>query len=70
MINILKLKGRLKEKNLTQEKMANLMNIHPSTLNKKLNNETGEHLTIDEVNQIKKILDIPLSEVNLYFFVQ
>lgn len=70
MINILKLKGRLKEKNLTQEKMAKLMEIHPSTLNKKLNNETGEHLTIEEVNQIKKILDIPLNEVNLYFFVQ
>lgn len=69
MINILKLKGRLKEKNLTQEKMANLMKIHPSTLNKKLNNETGENLTIDEVNQIKKILDIQLSEVNLYFFI-
>jgi transcriptional regulator with XRE-family HTH domain len=69
VINILKLKGRLREKNLTQEQMAKLMKINPSTLNKKLNDEAGETLTIEEACKIKKILEIPVNEVSSYFFV-
>lgn len=69
MINILKLKARLKEKNLTQEKAAKILNINASTLNKKLNDETGEYLTINEVTKLKDLLGISLSEVNSYFFI-
>ncbi|CAL7915395.1 helix-turn-helix domain-containing protein [Fusobacterium necrophorum] len=69
MVNILKLKAKLKEKNLTQEELALKMGKHPSTMNKKLNDESGKYLTIGEVSEIKEILDISSSEVNSIFFV-
>lgn len=68
MVNILKLKARLKEKNLTQEDMAKRLGINPSTLNKKINDEAGEYLTIDEAERIKDILDISTSDIAEYFF--
>lgn len=68
MVNILKLKARLKEKDLTQETVAKMMKMNPSTFNKKLNDKTGKYFTIREIKLLKEILDIPNSDVNLYFF--
>ena len=68
MINILKLKARLKEKNLTQVELAQKMGIDPATLNKKLNSELGETLKVVEAQKMKEILEIPNSEVVEYFF--
>lgn len=68
MINILKLKARLKEKDLTQVELAKKMGIDPATLNKKLNNELGETLKVAEAQMMKEILEIPNSEVIEYFF--
>lgn len=68
MINILKLKARLKEKDLTQVELAKKMGIDPATLNKKLNNEFGETLKVAEAQMMKEILEIPNSEVIEYFF--
>ena len=69
MINTLKLKARLKEKNLTQEEVANKLGMNPSTFNKKINNEIGETLTIQEVTNLKEILDIPNTDILDIFFV-
>lgn len=68
MINVLKLKARLKEKNLTQEDVSKLLGINPSTFNKKINDVEGEYLTIKETNLLKEILEIPLNELKEYFF--
>lgn len=68
MVNTLKLKAKLKEKNLTQEELAKKLKINASTLNKKINNVSGNNLTIEEATNMKKILDIPDEAVNEYFF--
>lgn len=68
MVNISKLKARLKEKNMTQEELSKKLGMNPATLNKKINNEIGEHLTIEEATKLKDILEIPTSEVEEYFF--
>lgn len=68
MINVLKLKGRIREKNYTQETLANEMGMNASTLNYKINNENGEYLTIEEVEKLKNILEIPKEELTEYFF--
>ena len=68
MINTLKLKAKLKEKNLTQEEVANRLGINPSTFNKKINNEIGETLTIQEATNLKNILEITNNDMVDIFF--
>lgn len=68
MINTLKLKAKLKEKNLTQEEVAIKLGINPSTFNKKINNEVGETLTIQEATNLKEILGIANNDIIDIFF--
>ena len=58
----------MREKNLTQEVLAEKMKLNPSTLNYKINSKSGEYLTISEVEELIDILEIPKSELSLYFF--
>lgn len=69
MINVLKIKGRIREKNFTQEYLASKLGMSPSTLNYKINNKNGGFLTIEEVDKLKNILEIPNNELSDYFFV-
>lgn len=68
MVNVPKLKAKLKEKNMTQEEVSKELGMNPATFNKKINSEIGEHLTIEEATKLKDILGIPASEVEEYFF--
>nr|DAT00252.1 MAG TPA: Regulatory protein-modification, helix-turn-helix, transcriptional regulato, DNA [Caudoviricetes sp.] len=70
MINTLKLKAKLKEKNLTQEEVAIKLGMNPSTFNKKINNEIGETLTIQEATNLKEILEIPSIDILDIFFAK
>lgn len=69
MINTLKLKAKLKEKNMTQEELATKIGINASTLNQKINNTIGETLTIEEATKMSEILDISREERIDIFFV-
>lgn len=69
IINTLKLKAKLKEKNMTQEELAAKIGINASTLNQKLNNTIGETLTIEEATKMSTILDISKEERIQIFFV-
>lgn len=69
MINTLKLKAKLKEKNMTQEELATKIGINASTLNQKINNTIGETLTIEEATKMSEILDISREERMDIFFV-
>ena len=68
MLNILKIKARLKEMGLTQKNLAQKMELNEATINAKLNDENGRTLTIDETNKILKILQIAKTDINDYFF--
>ena len=61
-----KLTGRIVEKFGTRTEFAVKMNISNHTLSQKLNNKIPWKQT--EMERASKLLDIPLSDIQLYFF--
>lgn len=55
-MQINKLKGKLVEKGLNVETLADLIGIERSTLYRKLNN--GEKITVGEAGKIKDVLNL------------
>ncbi len=68
MYDYSKLLGRIKEKGLTQEALANKIGISGTTLSKKLNN-IGK-FSQAEMLSICEVLDIPVSDIASYFFAK
>lgn len=64
--NYNKLLGQIKEKNLTQETLAKKIRIQPTTLSQKLNNKA--YFKQIEISHICKLLEIPDTEIGIYFF--
>lgn len=64
--NYAKLLGRIRECGLTQRFLAKKIGINEGTLSAKLNNQFA--FTVTEMNAICKALDIPKSEIGVYFF--
>jgi ribosome-binding protein aMBF1 (putative translation factor) len=69
MINVNKLKGKIVEKGLSVEQLAEQMQINKSTLYRKLASG-GELFTIKEANMIAKILELDFKEVNDIFLIR
>lgn len=63
-----KLLGRIKECGFTQEKLADAIGISKTTLSAKINNQFS--FTTKEMIAICKVLNIPLHEINEYFFAE
>lgn len=61
-----KLLGRMKEKRITQKKLAEMLNISHEALSKKLNNKTP--FKQDEMIKVCEFLDINLQDIQTYFF--
>ena len=66
MFDYNKLKGRLKEKGITQERLAQIIGRDKSTISLRLNNQSL--FVQDEIDKIIKALEIPASEIEAYFF--
>ena len=66
MINTNKLKGLMREREITQEYLAKTVGIRQSTLNLKLNNK--RHMFLDEAEKIARVLDISDTDFKSYFF--
>jgi transcriptional regulator with XRE-family HTH domain len=66
--NYSKLLGRLKERNLTQEKLAKIIGKNNGTINAKFNNKFA--FTADEIDCICEVLEIPNNEIGTYFFTK
>lgn len=65
MVNSLKLKGRLRERGLTQEDLARHLGLAVSTANQKINGVRP--LDVYEAEKIAKFLDIADSEFCSFF---
>jgi transcriptional regulator with XRE-family HTH domain len=65
-MNTAKLKGKMKELNITQEELAKLLGKATSTVNRKLQNN-GESFTVGEVQKITAALHLTNEEANLIF---
>ena len=63
-----KLLGRIKEKGFTQESLAKLIGITPGVMSMKLNNQSP--IKQREIVVICEALDIPISEIGVYFYTQ
>ena len=61
-----KLLGKIKECGYTQETLADVIGMHLSTLNKKLNN--GSYFTTVEICRICDVLGIVANEIGIYFY--
>ncbi len=66
MVNTTKIKARIIEVGLTQTAVAAALHIAQSTLNQKINNTRP--MTLDEAEELQKILSIPDPEFCAYFF--
>ena len=66
MVNTQKLKGRMKEMNLTQENCAKALEIQTPTFNQKINNLRPFSLSQAEI--LAKFLQIPDEQFGVYFF--
>lgn len=67
MVNINKLKGKVKERNSSIAKLAKEIGIDPSTLYRKLQSG-GESISIGEANIIVHKLSLTVEEANAIFF--
>lgn len=63
-----KLKGRIVEKNTTQEKLAKANNMTKTSLNLKLNNKIA--FNQEDIIGLSKSLEISKEEIGIYFFTQ
>lgn len=68
MINTNKLKGRMKELNITQADVAKELCIAQPTANQKINNIRP--FDLDEAEALAKMLHIEAGEFGTYFFAQ
>lgn len=66
MINTNKIKGRMKELEITQADVARELKIAQPTANQKINNVRP--LDLDEAEALSKLLRIPAEEFGAYFF--
>ncbi|ANM47005.1 antitoxin Xre-like helix-turn-helix domain-containing protein [Mammaliicoccus sciuri] len=67
MLNANKLHGKIIENGLNKSEVAELMGIHRSTLNRKMNVE-GDKLTVKEANRLVEILKLSPEEAMDIFF--
>lgn len=66
--NFNKLRGRIIEKYGTQTAFAKAFGVSQNTFSRKMSNRT--RFNTDDIIKIAKMLDIPGSEINEYFFTQ
>lgn len=66
-MNINKLKGIMTEKRVTQQKLAEILNLSIQSINRKIN--TG-NFTIKEANIIVDVLQLTQEESTAIFFTQ
>lgn len=69
MVNINKLKGKIVERGMNVETLANIVGMDRATLYRKIN-ANGESFTIKEADSISKALNLTYEEVNSIFFSQ
>lgn len=68
MVNTNKIKGRMKELELTQADVAHCLNIAQPTANQKINNVRP--FDLDEAEKLSHLLHIDVGEFGKYFFTQ
>lgn len=67
-MNTAKLKGKMRELNITQEELAKSIGVALSTLNRKLQDDkSGDTFTIGEIIKIVEVLKLSKEEAIIIF---
>lgn len=66
MVNTNKLKGRMRELEITQSDVAKTLKLSPPTVSQKLNNVRDFNL--EEAEKLSNMLGIEVGEFGVYFF--
>ena len=69
MTNVSILKGKIVEKNVTQEAVADDIGMDRSTFYRKMKNE-GKQFTVEEIQKLRKILELSNDDIIKIFFTQ
>lgn len=69
MVNVDKLKGKMVERRMSVEDVADGIGLNVSTLYRRLNNG-GNTFTIEEADKIATLLNLTADELNKIFFAQ
>ena len=69
MVNMKKLKLKLKETGLSVEDVSKTMGINRATLYRKIKND-GETFTVRDIDRLSRILGLQVDEINEIFFAQ
>ena len=67
MVNLI-LKGKIREKGLSQQDVATKIGISLSRFNAKLNNTDGAQFTLREVKDMRDLLELSPEQVDQIFF--
>ncbi len=68
MVDTREIKAQIRRKGTTQEELAKMIGINPSTLSRKINNEKGQQLTVKEATDMANALEIPREQLLTIFF--
>jgi hypothetical protein len=69
MVNVNKLRGKIVEKSMTVDKLADKIGIDRTTFYRRLNSN-GENFLIKEADAITKVLGLNCEEATAIFFAQ
>lgn len=67
-MNVAKLRGKMVEKGITQERMAENLEMSLSTFNRKINAEGGQTFSIGDVQKMAEVLALTREEAESIFF--
>lgn len=70
MVKTKEIKAQMQRVGITQAKLAEQLGMNASTLNRKINNEEGENLTVKEADRMATILFIPRDMLAGIFFAE
>ncbi len=70
MVKVNEIKAQMRRQGITQAKLAGILELNPSTLNRKINNIDGENLTVKEATKIIVALQIPNELIESIFFAK
>lgn len=70
MVKVNEIKAQMRRQGITQAKLTGILELNPSTLNRKINNIDGENLTVKEATKIIVALQIPNELIESIFFAK
>ena len=69
MVNVDQLKAALQEKNITIERAAGELGVHPTTFYRRLNKQ-GKKFTVEEVAKLSELLRMDSKTMQNIFFAK